>query len=76
MTVEDLIAVAKKKKLRVGNLYEGTDFVWRCGLYRKADQSPTNWASGYGDTPAAAMEMALGIMAVSEFADQFEELLG
>lgn len=57
--VEELITDARKKKLRVAQLYEGTDGVWRCFLYRRANEPANSWASGHGKDAADALAAAL-----------------
>jgi hypothetical protein len=81
MTIEDLIATARAKKLRVANLYEGTDGKWRCALYRRATEAPTSWASGSGDDAVAALSAAISEATkpaapkAKTVVDRFEELL-
>jgi hypothetical protein len=57
----DLIAQARKSGLRVANLYEGTDGRWRCVLYRRSNERPSNWQTGDHATPAGALRAAMGI---------------
>lgn len=84
MSIEALIAQALKRKLRVANLYEGTDGVWRCALWRDAKHAPDKWVTGKGVDAAAALSDALANRTTKDKAkdsaaavsSMFEDILG
>jgi hypothetical protein len=76
MTIEEAIAAARTRKLRVANLYEATDGTWRCALYSRRDDPTSKWVIGDGASPAEALRSAIGIKNVVPVDDEIEELLG
>ncbi len=76
--LDALFEHAKRKKLRISNLVEGTNGTWHCYVYRGKQ---TLHGVGFADNAIGALELALSGHSYIEkepasLDDQFKDILG